>query len=252
MAGVSLVLFIGVAVSSVRVARRHLSYETWHGLHLYAYLAIALGLGHQLVTGSDFAHDPDRLGLLGEPVPHRCRLDPRLPVRRAACCLGPPSVPGGECRARGSRRHLDLPWRAGPGRVRDPGRPVRHRPVPGSGRLVARPPVLDLGGAERALVAPDGQGPRRRHDVDGVPGHRYPGVPRRAVRPADRRPAPPPAGPADRRRDRHRAAAGAVRGAAGRTGRPDPRLPREPAHGHRLSRRARIISPMPAERSSTT
>jgi predicted ferric reductase len=58
MAGVSLVLFIGVAVSSVRVARRHLSYETWHGLHLYAYLAIALGLGHQLVTGSDFAHDP--------------------------------------------------------------------------------------------------------------------------------------------------------------------------------------------------
>ncbi len=58
MAGVSLVLFIGVAVSSVRVARRHLAYETWHGLHLYAYLAIALGLGHQLVTGSDFAHDP--------------------------------------------------------------------------------------------------------------------------------------------------------------------------------------------------
>jgi predicted ferric reductase len=58
MAGVSLVLFIGVAVSSVRVARRHLSYETWHGLHFYAYLAIALGLGHQLVTGSDFAHDP--------------------------------------------------------------------------------------------------------------------------------------------------------------------------------------------------
>jgi predicted ferric reductase len=58
MAGVSLVLFISVAVSSVRVARRHLSYETWHGLHFYAYLAIALGLGHQLVTGSDFAHDP--------------------------------------------------------------------------------------------------------------------------------------------------------------------------------------------------
>ncbi|MGH2512495.1 MAG: ferredoxin reductase family protein [Candidatus Limnocylindrales bacterium] len=58
MAGVSLLLFIGVAVSSVRMARRHLAYETWHGLHLYAYLAIALGLGHELVTGSDFAHDP--------------------------------------------------------------------------------------------------------------------------------------------------------------------------------------------------
>jgi predicted ferric reductase len=58
MAGVSLLLFVTVAVTSVRVARRHLSYETWHGIHLYAYLAIALGLGHQLVTGVDFAHDP--------------------------------------------------------------------------------------------------------------------------------------------------------------------------------------------------
>lgn len=58
MAGVSLVLFVAVAASSVKVARRHLSYETWHGIHFYAYLAIALGLGHQLVTGMDFAHDP--------------------------------------------------------------------------------------------------------------------------------------------------------------------------------------------------
>jgi predicted ferric reductase len=58
MAGVSLLLFVGVAISSVRIARRHLSYETWHGIHFYAYLAIALGLGHQLVTGTDFAHDP--------------------------------------------------------------------------------------------------------------------------------------------------------------------------------------------------
>jgi len=57
MAGVSLVMFIAVAVSSVRIARRHLSYETWHGIHFYAYLAIALGLGHQLVTGTDFAND---------------------------------------------------------------------------------------------------------------------------------------------------------------------------------------------------
>src|SRR5450432_1589505 len=57
MAGVSLLLFLAVAISSVRLARRHLSYETWHGIHFYAYLAIALGLGHQLVTGTDFAHD---------------------------------------------------------------------------------------------------------------------------------------------------------------------------------------------------
>jgi predicted ferric reductase len=57
MAVVSLGLFLGVAVSSIRLARRRVSYETWHGLHLYAYLAIALGFGHQLAVGSDFLHD---------------------------------------------------------------------------------------------------------------------------------------------------------------------------------------------------
>ena len=35
-------LFVLVGVTSVRAARRRLSYETWYGLHLYAYLAIAL------------------------------------------------------------------------------------------------------------------------------------------------------------------------------------------------------------------
>ena len=50
-------LFVMVAVSSVRAARRRLSYETWFGLHLYAYLAIALAFLHQLWTGADFLHD---------------------------------------------------------------------------------------------------------------------------------------------------------------------------------------------------
>ena len=50
-------LFVMVGVSSVRAARRRLSYETWYGLHLYAYLAIALAFLHQLFTGADFIHD---------------------------------------------------------------------------------------------------------------------------------------------------------------------------------------------------
>ncbi|MGK2850221.1 MAG: ferredoxin reductase family protein [Candidatus Limnocylindrales bacterium] len=58
MATVSLGLFLAVAVSSMRVARRKLSYESWHGIHLYAYLAIALGFAHQLVVGTDFVDDP--------------------------------------------------------------------------------------------------------------------------------------------------------------------------------------------------
>jgi predicted ferric reductase len=57
MAIVSLALFVLVAVSSVRWARRRLTYETWYGLHLYAYLAIALGFAHQLVVGTDFMDD---------------------------------------------------------------------------------------------------------------------------------------------------------------------------------------------------
>jgi predicted ferric reductase len=55
-------LFALVAISSIRAARRRLSYETWYGLHLYAYLAIALGFLHQLFVGADFIHDPIAVG----------------------------------------------------------------------------------------------------------------------------------------------------------------------------------------------
>jgi predicted ferric reductase len=51
-------LFVVVAVSSMRAARRRVSYETWHGIHLYAYLAVALTFAHQLVVGADFQDDP--------------------------------------------------------------------------------------------------------------------------------------------------------------------------------------------------
>jgi predicted ferric reductase len=43
-----------VVVTSVRRARAHLRYETWHLLHLYAYLGVGLALPHQLWTGQDF------------------------------------------------------------------------------------------------------------------------------------------------------------------------------------------------------
>jgi predicted ferric reductase len=48
-------LFLVVGVTSMPLIRRHLSHETWSGIHLYAYLAIVLALGHQLAVGSDFA-----------------------------------------------------------------------------------------------------------------------------------------------------------------------------------------------------
>jgi predicted ferric reductase len=55
MATIALLLFVTVGVSSARGARRRLSYETWHFVHLYTYLAIALAFSHQFANGADFA-----------------------------------------------------------------------------------------------------------------------------------------------------------------------------------------------------
>jgi predicted ferric reductase len=55
---VALGLFVAVVVMSVTIARRHLAYETWYFIHLYAYLAVALAFSHQLATGVDFAGNP--------------------------------------------------------------------------------------------------------------------------------------------------------------------------------------------------
>lgn len=54
MATVSVGLLVAVGVVSARAARRRMRYETWHYLHLYTYLAIALAFSHQFSTGADF------------------------------------------------------------------------------------------------------------------------------------------------------------------------------------------------------
>ncbi|MEP7361244.1 MAG: ferredoxin reductase family protein [Chloroflexota bacterium] len=57
MATVALGLMVAVGVASVKAARKKLSYETWFGIHLYAYLAVALAFLHELVVGTDFVGD---------------------------------------------------------------------------------------------------------------------------------------------------------------------------------------------------
>lgn len=47
-----------VVATSVRAARRALRYESWHLMHLYAYLGVGLALPHQLWTGADFVGHP--------------------------------------------------------------------------------------------------------------------------------------------------------------------------------------------------
>ena len=54
MATVAVLLLVGVGIVSARAARRRMSYETWHFIHLYTYLAVALAFSHQFSTGADF------------------------------------------------------------------------------------------------------------------------------------------------------------------------------------------------------
>lgn len=55
-AGLGLILL--VTATSIRAARRRTRYESWHLLHLYAYLGVGLALPHQLWTGGDFVGTP--------------------------------------------------------------------------------------------------------------------------------------------------------------------------------------------------
>lgn len=56
-ATVGTAMIVGVMVTSMRRARRRLRFESWHLLHLYAYLGLILILPHILVTGPEF-HEP--------------------------------------------------------------------------------------------------------------------------------------------------------------------------------------------------
>lgn len=52
------VLICLVSVTSIRAARRRTRYESWHLLHLYAYIGVGIALPHQLWTGRDFLSSP--------------------------------------------------------------------------------------------------------------------------------------------------------------------------------------------------
>jgi predicted ferric reductase len=54
LAAAGTIALVLVVVTSVRAARARLRYESWHLLHLYAYLGVGLALPHQLWTGQEF------------------------------------------------------------------------------------------------------------------------------------------------------------------------------------------------------
>jgi predicted ferric reductase len=62
----SMFLLVVVALTSMSLARRRIRHETWHLVHLTAYLAVVLSIPHQLSTGTDIAGHPlTRLWWLG-------------------------------------------------------------------------------------------------------------------------------------------------------------------------------------------
>jgi predicted ferric reductase len=56
MVGFGLLVMAGI--TSIRIARRRMHYETWWVVHLYFYLALALAFAHQVVTGVAFIGHP--------------------------------------------------------------------------------------------------------------------------------------------------------------------------------------------------
>ena len=60
LATAATVCLVMVVVTSIRAARRRLRYESWHLLHLYAYLGVGLAIPHQLWTGADFTSSTGR------------------------------------------------------------------------------------------------------------------------------------------------------------------------------------------------
>ena len=57
MATVAVGLLLVVGVTSARAARRRLRYETWHFIHFYTYLAIALSFSHEFADGAEFVQN---------------------------------------------------------------------------------------------------------------------------------------------------------------------------------------------------
>lgn len=52
------ILFVGVVLSSMYIARKHLKFETWYYVHLMVYLAIIIVPFHQFTNGTTFVGNP--------------------------------------------------------------------------------------------------------------------------------------------------------------------------------------------------
>jgi ferredoxin-NADP reductase len=181
-------LFVLVVVTSIKKARARLRYESWHLLHLYAYLGVGLAVPHELWTGTDLESSPVAtlywwslwaaaagavlIWRIGLPVWRSFRHDLRV---EAVVPEGPDAVS-----VYVSGRDLDglhaeggqfFTWRflGSPGWTR--GNPFSLSAMPTAGRL--RITVKDLGDGSRRLA---GLTPGSRVLVEGPFGRLHAGT----------------------------------------------------------------------------
>ncbi len=119
-----------VVVTSIKAARRRLRYESWHLLHLYAYLGAGLALPHQLWTGQEFLSLHSSHRLLVVAVGCGCCCSPDLAHRLAAPSQQQTSPQGHLGPPRGRRFGVGLSDRSGSGRADRGSGPVLHLALP--------------------------------------------------------------------------------------------------------------------------
>jgi predicted ferric reductase len=156
-----------VVVTSVKAARARLRYESWHLLHLYAYLGVGLALPHQLWTGQQFISHPTRtvfwwavwalaagsilVWRVGVPVYRSLRHDLRVTsVIRESSDVVSVYVTGRDLHRLPVQAGQFLSWRflAGPGWTRSHPYSLSAAPDGRSLRIT----VKDLGDGSRALA----------------------------------------------------------------------------------------------------
>ena len=96
-------LLFAAGITSYRLARRRMAYETWWSVHLYTYLALFLSFSHQIDTGASFVGHPAArfwwtalwLGTLGVVVGARIGLPVWRSLRHRVRVVGvTPEGPG--------------------------------------------------------------------------------------------------------------------------------------------------------------
>jgi predicted ferric reductase len=181
-------LLVMVVATSIRNARRKLRYESWHLLHLYAYLGVGLAIPHMLWTGQDFVANPIAtvywwtlwaaavgailVWRIGVPVSRSLRHDLRVSgVVRDSRDVVSVTMAGRDLDRLAAQAGQFFNWRflTGPGWMRSHPYSISAAPDGRSLRIT----VKDLGDGSHALATLQ---PGTRVVVEGPYGRLHPGV----------------------------------------------------------------------------